>query len=170
MHEYLTSNQSCIKFTHTQVELGYLQHLSRVVYCGKSNGIKKEFSSNLKNPFLLYFVIIYIFTIPEWLLYVIHGSTAFKHAVMIIRQRIICIKIIYISCSVIFFDCMLKNCTCETLGNGVYNLPSTTDMKIIITFEHLLERISLTFHQSYRFTIIDMKINRQIKFNMIKTQ
>ena len=41
---------------------------------------------------------------------------------------------------------------------------------IMIIIEHLLKRISLTVHQSScRLTLIDMIINRHIKFNMLKT-
>ena len=41
---------------------------------------------------------------------------------------------------------------------------------VIIIIEHLLRRISITVLQSScRFTLIDMIINRHIKFNMLKT-
>ena len=41
---------------------------------------------------------------------------------------------------------------------------------IIIIIEHFLKHISLTVHQiSRRYTLIDMIINRHIKFNMLKT-
>ena len=41
----------------------------------------------------------------------------------------------------------------------------------IIIIEHLLKRISLTVHQSScrRFALIDMIINRHVKFDMTKT-
>ena len=41
---------------------------------------------------------------------------------------------------------------------------------IILIVEHLLRRISLTVHQSLcRFTLIDMIMDRHIKFDMLKT-
>ena len=51
---------------------------------------------------------------------------------------------------------------------GIYNF---ADIKIIIIIiEHLLKLIPLTVHQSLcHFTIIDMVINRHIKYNMLKT-
>ena len=40
----------------------------------------------------------------------------------------------------------------------------------VMIFEHLLRRISLTVNQSsWRSTLIDMLINRHIKFNIINT-
>ena len=50
-------------------------------------------------------------------------------------------------------------------------MPTITKPSIIIIIEHLIKHICLTAHQSScRFTLIDMKINRHIKPNMLKTQ
>ena len=48
-------------------------------------------------------------------------------------------------------------------------MQANIDGRIIIV-EHLLKRITLTVHQSScRFTLIDMIINRHIKFDILKT-
>ena len=51
------------------------------------------------------------------------------------------------------------------------NTASVDHLGIIIIIEHLRKRISLTVNQSScRFILIDMIINRHIKFNMLKTE
>ena len=82
-------------------------------------------------------------------------------------------------CAIVRFVCEVTICNsnsiCHTAANLLMgNKPTIRALykhSIIIIIVHLLKRISLTVNQSSCcFTLIDMIINRHVKFNMIKTQ
>ena len=68
--------------------------------------------------------------------------------------------------------CVIHNDKCGAFPKThiLLNIKHTRNyIIIIIIIEHLLKRIYLTVHQSScRFTLIDMIINRHVRFNMLR--